>query len=133
MSSAHPDPAPLDRALRRTHRSTLLGLAACALVSFLQPGESESTPPPSLYTLIAVALATATIATRQLATSPRLAARVRVMLSLTALALATAIGLLGAYLAVAVGSRQAGLLFILAAAIFSLRPPPPAVPPERRR
>ena len=132
MSAAHPDPAPLDRALRRAHLSTLLGLAVCAVVSFLQPGEPEATPPPILYTLTAVALSAATIVSRQLGTSPRLPPRARVMLSLTALGLATAIGLLGVYMAVAAGSRQAGLLFILAAAIFSLRPPAPAMPPEQR-
>jgi hypothetical protein len=131
MSAAHPDPAPLDRALRRAHLSTLLGLAACALVSFLQPGEPEAAPPPTFYTLTAVALSAATIVSRQLGTSARLSPRARVTLTLTALGLATAIGLLGAYMAVAAGSRQPGLLFILAAVIFSLRPPPPAMPPER--
>jgi hypothetical protein len=132
MSAAHPDPAPLNRALRRAYLSTLLGLAGCAVVSFLQPGESEATPPPTLYTLTAVALSAATIVSRQLATSPRFPPRARVILSLAALGLASSIGLLGTYMAVATGSRQAGLLFILAAAIFSLRPPPPAMPPERR-
>jgi hypothetical protein len=132
MSEPLPDPTPLDRALRRAHRTTLLGLAACALVTFLQPGTTETAPPPTLYTLIAISLAMGTILSRSLGTSPRLAPKLRVLLTLAAFGLATALGVFGAGLAVASGSRDTGLLFTLAAALFCLRPPPPAVPPRRR-
>jgi hypothetical protein len=129
MSGSIPDSAPLDRALRRAHRTTLLGLAACALVTILQPEATETAPPPTLHTMIALGLALGTILSRQLGTSPRLAPKARVLFTLAGFGLAAVLGVFGAGLALATGTRQTGLLFTLAAALFCLRPPPPAVPP----
>ena len=132
MSGPLPDPAPLDRALRRAHRTTLLGLVACLLVTFFQPAATDAAPPPTLYTLIAVGLALVSILFRQLGTSPRLTPRTRVLFTLGAFGVATALGVFGAGLALSSGARHTGLLFTLAAILFSLRPPPPAVPPGQR-
>lgn len=132
VSSQLLDSAPLDRSLRRAHRITLLGLAACALAAFLQPKAAAASPPPALHTLIAVGLAVGTILCRQVATSPRLLPKTRVLFTLGAFALATSLGVLGAALAMMRDAREAGLLFTLAAGLFCLRPPPPALPPQGR-
>ncbi len=123
-----PNSAPLDGALRRAHRSVLLGLATCALVAFLQPGEPETAPPPVPYTMTAAVLAAGTILTRRFGTSPKLSPKVRVFLTLTAFGLATLLGLLGAGLAIATGASSTGLLFTLGAGLICLRPPEPVAP-----
>ncbi len=128
MSSA-PEPAPIDRALRRAHRSILVALAMCAIVIFSQ-GESGDAPPERAHALVAVGLALATIVSRRFATSPAMGIRSQVTLFLTSFACALAIGVVGVVITAAGGERQTGLIFVMAAAIFSLRPPPKLVRPD---
>ncbi len=128
MSSA-PEPAPIDLALRRAHRSILVALAMCAIVIFSQ-GESGDAPPERAHALVAVGLALATIVSRRFATSPAMGIRSQVTLFLTSFACALAIGVVGVVITAAGGERQTGLIFVMAAAIFSLRPPPKLVRPD---
>ena len=121
--SPTPDPAPIDLALRRAHRSILVALAMCAIVIFTQ-GESGDAPPERAHAVVALGLALATIVSRRFATSPAMGIRSRVTLVLTSFGCALAIGVVGVVITAAGGERQTGLVFVMAAAIFSLRPPP---------
>jgi hypothetical protein len=114
----------LDRSLRTTHRSVLVAIAMCAVVSAIQPGVAEEAAPDPTITTVAVALAVGTIATRRAATSPRVTPRTRLILVLCAYGIAVALAVLGSYIAIAAGQKQTGLVFALAAGIFCLRPLP---------
>ena len=114
----------LDRSLRTCHRTVLGMIAACAIVSAIQPSEGEEPAPDPTITTVAFGLAVFTIVSRQASTSPTIARRTRLALVLCAYACAFAIALLGAFLATTAGRSLTGLAFAMAAGIFSLRPPP---------
>jgi len=121
-------------ALRPWHRAALGVIAGCAIVIAVRAwtGDDTGVPPdampPRHFTLAAVGLAVATVGLRRLASSPVMALRPRVLLSLAALGSATALGLLAAALDAIAGQTQTALVFTLAAAIFILRPPIPRPP-----
>ena len=137
MTPPEPVPHPVDsselaRALRTTHRCVLALLVACAIFLALTAGTlgadepSElvgSGLPPRPFTLAAVGLALAVIATRRLSSSPAIAARARVGLWLASLACAALLGLLAAALGGLHGATQPALAFTLAAAMLVLRQP----------
>lgn len=123
MSSAI-DRSPQDRSLQISHRTVLAMIAICAVISAIQPSDSEEPSPDPTVTTIAVGLALATIVLRRGSTSPVVAARTRLTLILSAYACAFALALLGAFVAIRDGQSQTGLIFALAAGIFCLRPPP---------
>lgn len=127
MTTEAPGLAGLDRALRRLHWSALATLAACVLVALLQPGGDEPAPDRTLAT-VGVALAVATILARMFASSPVMRPRPRFVLVLAHLLCALALGLLGAYLAVALDEKRVGLGFALGGGILCLRPPPRLAP-----
>ncbi len=122
MSATAPDPAPLHRALQRTHWSVLLTLVACAAFAFAQQAGLEP-PPDRTLTVVGVCLALATMGVRRLGSSKRMPPSAQVATLLASYALAVVLGLLGAYLAARLGARQMGLGFTAAAAILCLRPP----------
>jgi hypothetical protein len=115
----------LDRSLRRSHRTVLFVVAACAAVSALQAGAGEEAPPDPTYTTIAVVLALALIVARRTATSRVIAPKTSLALTLAAYAFASALAMLGTFVAITQHAMQTGLVYALAAAIFCLRPPQP--------
>jgi hypothetical protein len=129
MSHAVLDPAPLNQALTRSHRSVLVMLAACALFIALQPGGEEQ-PPPPLYTALALGLAAVSIVCRRLSTSPVMSPKPKVTLAIVGLIIAALIGVTAVALYQLAGDKQNALLFVLGAAILSLRPPIRIAPPE---
>lgn len=135
MNSPPASEHPVNVALRRAHRSILLVLGACAVVIALNPStEADATAdPPRNYVYAATALGIASIMTRrrQVASTP-VAARLHVRLSLASLVFAAGVGVVGVAAFMAGTSRNAALLFVLAGAIFGLRPPPPVMPPASR-
>jgi FtsH-binding integral membrane protein len=125
VQPSHPETGQtLARAARLLHRCVLGLLAACALTIALgSDSDSAGDVPPRSYTLAGVGLALGVVAARRLATSPVIGARVRARLSIVALVLAGAIGLVAASLGAQHGATQSALVFTLAAAVFVLRPP----------
>lgn len=128
----------LNRALRRVHRSVLLTLAVGAVVAFLsaKPGDGTlSAGAERSFTVAAVACAVASILTRRrrVAGGP-VRIRSHVTLGLASLLFAGGVGLVGVALALAGGARATALVYLLAGAIFALRPPAPvAVRPSEER
>jgi hypothetical protein len=122
MSEPTLDPTPLNQALTGTHRSVLVLLAACAVFIVLQPAGEEQTPPP-LYTSVALGLAVASIICRRVSTSPVMSPKPKVVLAVMGLVFAALVGVTSVMLALGDGDKQNALLFVLGAAILSLRPP----------
>ncbi|MDG2052134.1 MAG: hypothetical protein P8M78_18435 [Myxococcota bacterium] len=115
----------LQRSLQRAHRSVLVLLAACAAWILLQGFGPEESPPDRGWTTLGVVLGLGCVLFRRLGASPIRAPRTAFFLSLAALILAAALGLLGSWIAVTPGASRTGLLFTLAGFIFSLRPSRP--------
>jgi peptidoglycan/LPS O-acetylase OafA/YrhL len=122
------DPGPLNRALRRSRAAVLVMALLCGVVIALQPGGPEPPPDPRL-TPFAVVLAVVAILARRFGSAPRMGARGRVALTLTAYVCAAGLALLGVVVAVHGEARGMGLAFAAAAAIFCLPPPPRIGPP----
>ena len=115
--------ALVNRTLRRVHRNVLIGLALCAVWIAVQ-GQSDGSPLARQHAVIAVGLALVTIVSRRVGSSPNGALRVRAALLLTSMLCALAIGIVGVVISAGGVDRQTGLVLIVAAAIFCLRPPP---------
>ena len=127
MTPPPPDPAPVDRALRTTHRSVLGLIAVCAIVIAAQQASPDAAELNRDFTLVAIALAAVSIIARRTAEVPRAAPRQRVIGVLVGYLAAAGIAIVGVAAAVGAGEKRSGLIFALAAAIFSLRPPPPTL------
>ncbi len=124
MSAATPDPTSLNQALRRMHRSSLATLALCALWIAISGDVGSGDPEPRReYTLLALGLGLGSIVLRRFASSPSVALRSRVHLTLASLALAALIGVVGVATSLVEADSQTGLLLTLGAAILCLRPP----------
>jgi hypothetical protein len=118
----------LNRALRRVHRSVLATLAVCAVVIAVSAEPEGPTRPDGAgrsITYAAVALAAASILTRRRSTAPVANPRAHVALCLVSLLAACGVGIAGVAAAVAGGPRTSALVYVLAGAIFALRPPKP--------
>jgi hypothetical protein len=115
-------------ALGRIRLGVLGVLAASALIVALGEGGAEAGPTDRRFTLAALTLGMASILARHqagLSSDPHL----RAALAGLGLLLAGSIGLLGLWLAVSHGERDAGLLYALGGAILALRAPlAPAAP-----
>jgi hypothetical protein len=124
MPQPIPSPAGVQfqSALRNTHRSVLAVLAVCAVVIATRESAVEPTP-DRFYTVLAIGAALATIVLRRLSTSPVAGFRARVGFALAGLVCAASLGLVGVVVAVELDAKQTGLVYTLAAAIFSLRAP----------
>jgi hypothetical protein len=135
-----PDPAEspstasarLDAALRRVHRAVLAFIAACALVAATQT-EDPAASPSRAATIAALALAAVSVVARRLATLTTAEPRRRLTAALTGLVAAAAVAAVGAIAAAIQGQARTGLVFCLAALLFSLRPPRLAPPAARSR
>jgi len=125
MSSPNPGDE-LERSLKRSHRTVLAVIAACAATSALQPAAAgEPAAPDPVYTTAAVVLAVGVIVLRRTATSRVISPRTRLFLTLCTYTLAASLAILGTFIAMTLGEKQTGLVFALAAGIFCLRPPQP--------
>jgi hypothetical protein len=103
-------------ALRQAHRGVLAMLVLCAAAIAATASAEASGPADPRYGLVAIVMAVGSV----LAPSSPWHAR----LSLASLLLAGGIGLVGLLLAARGGSRDTALLYVLGAAILSLRAPP---------
>jgi hypothetical protein len=119
-------PAPLQRALRRSHQSVLLTLAVCAAVIALggeAPDAGETAPGADGFTYAATALAVVSILARRRQPARADGVRAHVALSLLSLVAAGGVGLVGVVASTAGTPRNAALVYVLAGALFALRPP----------
>ena len=137
MTTVSDSQLALNRALRSVHGSVLATLAVCAIaIALAEPPEAPAGAPsiPRGTTYVAVALAVASIATRRRHATPGTSARTYVGLSLTSLLCAGGVGVVGVTAALAGGPRAQALAFVLAGAVFALRPPAPVAlrPPADR-
>jgi hypothetical protein len=136
MTAPPASQAALNRALRSVHRSVLATLAVCAVVIAVsaEPAAAAGAAGiPRGFAYGATALAAVAILTRR-----RRAAvanpRAHVGLSLASLLSACGVGVVGVAAALAGTPRTTALVYVLAGAIFALRPPQPiaARPPAER-
>lgn len=119
------DSTVLERATRASHRAVLTLVAACALVSALWDGVDPEPAPDPFFTSLAVGLAVGTVLLRRAGTSPAVSDQTSSMFVICSHALAAGLGLLGAFIAIAHGARQTGIVFALAGGLFCLRRPTP--------
>ena len=126
MSAPAPDPAPVNDALRRLHRSAIASLFLCAvgigLAAFFSAGAPDDEVRP-LYSWLALALAATAILTRRSGSRPEGSLRGFVYGSLLSMVAAAGLGLLGLYVAVREAQTTVGLLYTLAGALLVLRAP----------
>ncbi|MFP6660494.1 MAG: hypothetical protein VCB78_03420 [Myxococcota bacterium] len=118
------DPAPSDTHLQPLHRTALTALAVLAAILFTLPA-GDNAVPPALAIVAALVLGVGVLAGRALSRSPVLSPANRVHAAEACLACAVFIGLLGVATAFSEGARDAGLGFVVGAAILALRPPRP--------
>ena len=118
------DPAPSDAHLQPLHRTALTALAVLAAILFTLPA-GDNAVPPALAIVAALVLGVGVLAGRALSRSPVLSPANRVHAAEACLACAVFIGLLGVATAFSEGARDAGLGFVVGAAILALRPPRP--------
>lgn len=114
----------LDRSLRASHRTVLAMIAACAVLSAIQPGDGNDDAPDPVATTAAVALGLGAILARRASSSPAISPRTCVVLLLCSYASAFGLAALGAFVAITRAQAQVGLMLALAAGILCLRPPP---------
>ncbi|MFQ5418365.1 MAG: hypothetical protein ACE5FL_15170 [Myxococcota bacterium] len=135
MTAPPSSETPVDVALRAVHRGVLALLLVCAggIVLGAAPAANGAVgdTPRSLVTL-AAGLGAAAILTRRRPGGKVRNARAHRALGLASLLCAGGVGLVGVAVAQGGGARTTALAYVLAGAIFALRPPRPAVvrPPE---
>jgi len=133
MTAAPPIADGLNRAIGRVHRSVLVTLAGCAIVVWLNTAADAAETTPRAYAWAATALGGIAILARPFRSArierPKLVVA-RILISLLA---AAGVGLVGVAAAVTGGPRATALAYVIAGAIFALRPPAriePATPSE---
>jgi hypothetical protein len=117
--------AALLKAIRRAHRSALVTLVACAVAIALSAEADAAPPAPGVdgFTYAATALALVSILTRRRQPGRPDGVRAHVAFSLVSLVAAAGVGGVGVAAAIAGTPRNAALIYVLAGAIFALRPP----------
>jgi hypothetical protein len=120
------DPAPVNDALRRLHRSAIVSLALCAagigIAALAGPEPDPNREVGRGYSWIAVALAAIAIVMRR--TGGRaFSVRRFVYGALVSLVAAAGLGVLGLLVALRESQATTGLLYVLAGALLVLRPP----------
>ncbi len=128
MAAPAPDPAPVNTALRRLHRSTVASLFLCAvgigIASFTQEG-SPRDEVGGMYSWVALALAATAILTRRSGAAATGSLRGFIYASLVSMMAAAGLGILGMLVALIESQNTIGLLYTLAGALLALRPPTP--------
>jgi hypothetical protein len=125
------DPTPLNDALRRLHRASIVSLGLCGIavgIVALAQGAGDFDPGASRWVAIALA-AVAILARRSIGPGGRL--RVFLYTTVASLVACVGLGVLGVFLATR-GQPAVGALYALAAAILLLRPPPKLTKPKPR-
>ena len=113
----------LNRAIRGVHRSVLVTLAACAAVVWLNTAADASETTARGYAWAATALGGVAILTRPFRSTPIRNPKLLVARILISLLAAAGVGGVGVVAAVTGGPRTTALAYVLAGAIFALRPP----------
>lgn len=127
MSEPLPDPAPVNDALRKMHRSALVSVAVCAVVTGalgLSGSEAQEEDVTRLYSFGALALAAVAILARRSVAGRTPQLRRFVYASVLSMLACVGLGLLGFAVAYREGQVAVGLLYVLAGALLLLRPPP---------
>jgi hypothetical protein len=128
MTDASPNLSAKNAALRGVHRSVLALLVVCACAAlWTAPAEidpADAAGPPQLRYL-AAALAVGAIVTRRRRAGAVVNVSSYLGLSVASLLFAGAVGVVGVAVAASGGARGTALLYVLAGAIFALRPPAP--------
>ena len=117
----------LNRSVARAHRSVLILLAGCAAVILLTGGADAMSETPRVYAYAATACGALAILTRPFRTGPIGNPKLLIARTLVSLVSAAGVGLVGVAAATAGSPRSTALVYVLAGAIFSLRPPRPLV------
>ena len=126
MVAPVPDPAPVNTALRRLHRSTIASLFLCAvgigITSFTREG-SPRDEVGGMYSWVALALAATAILTRRSGAAASGSLRGFIYASLVSMMAAAGLGILGMLVAMVESQHSVGLLYTLAGTLLVLRPP----------
>ncbi len=128
MVAPVPDPAPVNTALRRLHRSTIASLFLCAIGIGIASFTHEGSPPDEvggLYSWVALALAATAILTRRSGAAASSSLRGFIYASLVSMMAAAGLGILGMLVALIKSQNTVGLLYTLAGTLLVLRPPIP--------
>lgn len=113
----------LNRAIQRVHHGVLITLAACAIVVWLNTAADANETTPRIYAWAAVSLGGLAILTRPFRSAPIRNPKLAVARILISLLAAAGVGGVGVVAALAGGPRMTALAYVLAGAIFALRPP----------
>ena len=128
MAAPAPDPAPVNTALRRLHRSTIASLFLCAVGIGIASFTHEASPRDEvggMYSWVALALAATAILTRRSTAAASGSLRGFIYASLISMVAAAGLGILGMLVAMVESQHSIGLLYTLAGALLVLRPPTP--------
>jgi hypothetical protein len=123
MTAPLPTTDGLNRAIQRVHRSVLILLAGCAIVVWLSTAADVSETTPRVYAWAATGLGGIAILTRPFRSVPIKRPKLVLARILISLIAAAGVGLTGVTAAVMGGPRTTALAYVLAGAIFALRPP----------
>ena len=123
MTATPPITDGLNRAIQRVHRSVLITLAGCAIVVWLNTAADASETTPRVYAWAATALGGIAILARPFRGAPIKNPKLVVARIVISLLGAAGVGLVGVVAAVTGGPRTTALAYVLAGAIFALRPP----------
>jgi len=123
MTAPTPNADGLNQAIQRTHRSVLILLVGCGAVVWLSAAAGAYETTPRVYAWAATALGGLAILTRPFRSVPIKNPKLVVAKIVISLVAAAGVGLVGVMSAVMGGPRTTALAYVLAGAIFALRPP----------
>jgi hypothetical protein len=127
MTAAESSIESLNRAVARAHRSVLILLTGCAAVILLTGAANAMSETPRVYAYAATACGGLAILARPFRTGPIGNPKLLIARTLVSLMSAAGVGLIGVAAAAAGSPRSTALVYVLAGAIFALRPPRPLV------
>ena len=119
----------LNQAIQRTHRSVLILLAGCGAVVWLSTAADAYETTPRVYAWAATALGGLAILTRPFRSVPIKNPKLVVARIVISLVASAGVGLVGVLSDVMGGPRTTALAYVIAGAIFAMRPPGRINPP----
>lgn len=124
----------VEKSLGRVRICVLVGIAICAAVILSRDAAEEEPPVEPVVTVVALLLATGSIALRRLAAVATTAPRSAVSFALSGMLLALGLGGLGVAVSLGQAARETGLLLALGGFILALpRPHVPSLANSSRR